>query len=97
MASLDKRVAVVTGANKGIGFEICRQLADRGLRVVLTSRDLERGLQAHAALSEEGLDVVYHQLDVDSDESVTALAAKLDSVAGVVSALVTHDDFMLFG
>jgi len=95
MASLDKRVALVTGANKGIGFEICRQLADRGLRVVLTSRDLERGLQAHAALSEEGLDVVYHQLDVDSDESVAALAAKLDSEQGRVDVLVNNAGIMI--
>ena len=39
---MDKRLAVVTGSNKGIGLEVCRQLARKGLRVVLTSRDEEQ-------------------------------------------------------
>ena len=39
MATKEKRLALVTGANRGIGFEIARQLARNGLRVILTSRD----------------------------------------------------------
>jgi NAD(P)-dependent dehydrogenase (short-subunit alcohol dehydrogenase family) len=95
MASIDKRVAVVTGGNKGIGFEICRQLAKRGLRVVLTSRDVDRGRDAHQKLSEDGADVVYHPLDVDSDSSVAALAGHLENEQGRVDVLVNNAGIMI--
>ncbi|PKI39954.1 hypothetical protein CRG98_039617 [Punica granatum] len=49
-----RRHAVVTGANKGIGLEICRQLASKGVTVVLTSRDEKRGLEAVRKLKQEG-------------------------------------------
>ena len=54
------RIAVVTGANKGIGLEVCRQLAGNGLTVVLTARDETRGLAAVEKLNEAGFsDVVF--------------------------------------
>jgi NAD(P)-dependent dehydrogenase (short-subunit alcohol dehydrogenase family) len=95
MASIDKRVAVVTGANKGIGFEICRQLAGRGLRVVLTSRDVARGREACDKLNNGGLDVVFCPLDVDSDDSVAALAASLEKEQGRVDVLVNNAGIMI--
>ena len=51
------QVAVVTGANRGLGFETCRQLAQRGIKVVLTSRSSEKGQAAVMQLRQEGLDV----------------------------------------
>ncbi|KAJ6937985.1 (+)-neomenthol dehydrogenase-like [Populus alba x Populus x berolinensis] len=61
-------IAVVTGSNKGIGLEICRQLASKGVLVVLTARDEERGLEAVKSLKVSGFsDVVFHQLDVVDD------------------------------
>ncbi len=95
MASIDKRVAVVTGGNKGIGFEICRQLAGRGLRVVLTSRDAGRGQEATEKLVAEGLDVVFHLVDVDSDDSVAALAAHVEKQQGRVDVLVNNAGIMI--
>ena len=95
MALIDKRVAVVTGGNKGIGFEICRQLAERGLRVVLTSRDAGRGHDAMAKLGYDGADVVYHCLDVDNDDSVAALAAYLYKEQGRVDVLVNNAGIMI--
>ena len=77
-----KRIAVVTGANRGIGFEICRQLAGAGLCVVLTSRDEAKGKAAKDALGGPDLDLRFHQLDVTSDDSVKALAAYLESEFG---------------
>ncbi|MBM3357432.1 MAG: SDR family NAD(P)-dependent oxidoreductase [Betaproteobacteria bacterium] len=62
----EKRIAVVTGANRGIGFEICRQLARKGLRVVLTARNETRGKAAQRKLSGEGLEVAFLRLDVTS-------------------------------
>jgi (+)-neomenthol dehydrogenase len=56
---------VVTGANRGIGLEVCRQLAGNGLTVVLTARDETRGLAAVEKLNEAGFsDVVFHQLEI---------------------------------
>ncbi|XVF80030.1 hypothetical protein PTKIN_Ptkin15bG0037700 [Pterospermum kingtungense] len=55
MAEVTKRYAVVTGANKGIGLEICKQLASKGIMVVLTARDEKRGLEAVEKLKEYGL------------------------------------------
>ncbi len=95
MASIDKRVAVVTGGNKGIGFEICRQLAGRGLRVVLTSRDADRGNEAREKLVSEGLDVVFHLLDVDCDDSVATLAAHMENEQGRVDVLVNNAGIMI--
>ncbi|KAI6702147.1 hypothetical protein NL676_011283 [Syzygium grande] len=59
------RVAVVTGANKGISFEICKQLASNGVFVVLMARDVNRGNEAIEKLASIGIsNVVFHPLDV---------------------------------
>ena len=66
-------VALVTGANRGIGFEVCRQLGRLGHRVILTSRDPIKGQAAAQTLVNEGLPVVFHQLDVTGEASIQAL------------------------
>lgn len=79
-----KRIAVVTGANRGIGCEICRQLAKRGARVVLTARDEAKGRLAAEGLAGQGLEVLFRPLDVNDEESIRALAAYLrDELHGV--------------
>lgn len=60
----DARVALVTGANRGIGYEICRQLAERGLRVVLTARTSAQGREAAGRLARGRGDVRFERLDV---------------------------------
>lgn len=76
--AMPQRVAVVTGANRGIGFEICRQLARRGdIRVVLTARDEGKGNAAAEKLRGEGLDVESRRLDVTSERSVKEFAGWL--------------------
>jgi NAD(P)-dependent dehydrogenase (short-subunit alcohol dehydrogenase family) len=87
---MDKRLAVVTGGNKGIGYEICRQLARKGLRVVVTSRDDKKGRSAQRTLEKEGLDVEYHVLDVTEVDSVRAFARHLDSAYGRLDVLVNN-------
>jgi NAD(P)-dependent dehydrogenase (short-subunit alcohol dehydrogenase family) len=72
MAS-EKRIALITGGNRGIGFEVCRQLGRRGYKVILTSRDAGKGQTAAAKLTGEGLEVIAHPLDVTSEESILAL------------------------
>src|SRR3954451_20061622 len=85
-----QRVAVVTGGNRGIGFEVCRQLARTGLRVVLTGRDRARAEQAADALQGEGLDVVAQQLDVTDDASVSGLEQALRDRFGRLDVLVNN-------
>ncbi|KAL5792461.1 hypothetical protein ACOSP7_001055 [Xanthoceras sorbifolium] len=87
-----KRYAVVTGANKGIGFEICRQLASKGIVVVVTARDEKSGLEAVEKLKESGLSdyVIFHQLDVADPASISSLAHFIDSQFGKLDILVNN-------
>jgi NAD(P)-dependent dehydrogenase (short-subunit alcohol dehydrogenase family) len=81
-------IAVVTGANRGIGLEVARQLAERGLEVVLASRDLAKGETAARAL---GLGNVHaRRLDVASEESVGDFAAGLKDEYPRLDVLVNN-------
>lgn len=87
-----KRYAVVTGGNKGIGYEICKQLASKGVIVLLTARDEKRGLQAVDKLKEFGLSdhIVFHQLDVVDSASISSLAEFVKSQFGKLDILVNN-------
>jgi NAD(P)-dependent dehydrogenase (short-subunit alcohol dehydrogenase family) len=78
-------ITLITGANKGLGFETARQLIGLGHTVYLGSRDPERGQQAAARLGAELL-----ILDVTSDASVTAAAARVRGEAGHLDVLVNN-------
>uniref|UniRef100_A0ACD5UTN3 Uncharacterized protein n=1 Tax=Avena sativa TaxID=4498 RepID=A0ACD5UTN3_AVESA len=85
------RIAVVTGGNKGIGFEVCRQLASGGITVVLTARDETRGMAAVEKLKELGLpDVVFHQLEITDASSIAGLADFLKTLFGKLDILVNN-------
>jgi NAD(P)-dependent dehydrogenase (short-subunit alcohol dehydrogenase family) len=84
------KIAVVTGGNRGMGFETCRQLGRRGARVVLTSRDPARGELAARRLQDEGLDVRAHQLDVANDQSIGLLAGFVRSECGRLDILINN-------
>ncbi|XVE77090.1 hypothetical protein DITRI_Ditri13aG0034200 [Diplodiscus trichospermus] len=92
MAEVTKRYAVVTGANKGIGLEICKQLASKGIMVVLTARDEKRGLEAIEKLKENGLsdNVVFHQLDVADPASIASLVEFIKTKFGKLDILVNN-------
>jgi NAD(P)-dependent dehydrogenase (short-subunit alcohol dehydrogenase family) len=85
-----ERTALVTGANRGIGFEVCRQLARAGARVVLTARDAAAGNSAAARLRAEGLDILFEELDVSRDESVRGCAKRLQEAGERVTILVNN-------
>ena len=59
------RVALITGANKGIGLEVARQLATRGATVLVGARDLDRGEKAADSLTADGLDARFLHIDED--------------------------------
>ena len=85
------RVAVVTGGNKEIGLEVCRQLAADGITVVLTARDETRGVEAAERLRGMGLSsVVFHQLEVTDSSSVARLADFLKTRFGKLDILVNN-------
>ncbi|XVE77095.1 hypothetical protein DITRI_Ditri13aG0034700 [Diplodiscus trichospermus] len=96
MAEVTKRYAVVTGANKGIGLEICKQLASKGILVVLTARDEKRGLEAVEKLKEKGLtdNVVFHQLDVADPASIASLVEFIKTKFGKLDILVNNAGFI---
>jgi NAD(P)-dependent dehydrogenase (short-subunit alcohol dehydrogenase family) len=92
-----KRTALVTGGNRGLGLETCRQLARRGLEVLLTSRDPAQGSAAAAQLAAEELVVEALPLDVADGASVTALAEELASARIAIDVLVNNAGIAMRG
>ena len=87
----EQRIAVVTGGNRGIGLEICRQLARLELKVVLTARVEEKAREAAAGLaSGPEIDVVPFPLDVTHPSEVERLAGFLERELGGVDILVNN-------
>jgi NAD(P)-dependent dehydrogenase (short-subunit alcohol dehydrogenase family) len=83
-------IAVVTGANRGIGFEICRQLASRGAQVVLTARKGKAGEAAVKKLAAQNLTVQFRTLDVTSMKSIIALRDFLKQTHGRLDILINN-------
>lgn len=92
-----ERVAVVTGANRGIGFEVCRQLARKGVRVILTARDEAKAREAAGRLRSEGLEVEPRSLDVTSAESVRGFGRALREGPGRADILVNNAGIFIDG
>jgi NAD(P)-dependent dehydrogenase (short-subunit alcohol dehydrogenase family) len=85
-----KRIALITGANKGIGVEIARQLGRAEVTVLLGSRNIERGHAAASMLQKEGLDAHSLQLDVTDEVSIKNAAAWINSDFGQLDILVNN-------
>ena len=85
-----KTIALVTGANKGIGLEIARRLGERRFAVWLGCRDPERGEVAAAGLREAGVDARAITLDVSDGDSVAKAATRLEAEAGGLDVLVNN-------
>jgi len=86
----DEPIAVVTGGNKGIGKEICRQLSAKGVQAILTARDKARGESAQADLKKDGADVLFHPLDVTNAESVAQLCEFIEKEFGRLDILINN-------
>jgi NAD(P)-dependent dehydrogenase (short-subunit alcohol dehydrogenase family) len=86
----ETRIALVTGANRGIGLEIVRELARQGLIAVLAARDLEKGKAAAATLASEGLEPAVVALDVTDDDSVRSAVATVMDLYGRIDVVVNN-------
>jgi NAD(P)-dependent dehydrogenase (short-subunit alcohol dehydrogenase family) len=83
-------IALVTGANKGIGFETVKQLAEQGVTVLLAARNKEKGEAAVASLKEKGLDVAFLQLDVDNPADFKTAYTYIETTYGKLDILVNN-------
>jgi NAD(P)-dependent dehydrogenase (short-subunit alcohol dehydrogenase family) len=86
----ERRIAIVTGGNRGMGFETCRQLGALGFRVVLTSRERAPGEAAAEKLTKDGFDVEPIRLDLMRTEDIAALVAHIRRRLGRVDVLINN-------
>ena len=93
----EKKVAVVTGANKGIGLETARQLAQQGITVYVGARDTARGEAAAKELQSEGLDARFLQLDVTDEASIAQAVKTVEADFGKLDILVNNAGTLLPG
>ncbi|WUH90047.1 SDR family oxidoreductase [Streptomyces sp. NBC_00433] len=84
------KIALITGANKGIGFETARQLAALGVTVLVGARDEARGQEAEDSLRKDGADARFVQLDVTDGESIGRAAAWIEAEYGRLDILVNN-------
>lgn len=84
------RIALITGANKGIGFQIARQLGTQGITILAGVRDQSRGEAAVQKLRSESIDAIAIQLDVTSQDTIDRAAAFIDRTYGKLDILVNN-------
>lgn len=86
-----KKIALVTGGNRGIGFESCRQLARSGFTVLLTARDPNSGNTAvNKLVNDEGLDVIFYLLDVTNKDHIKNVSRQVEQQYGSLNVLVNN-------
>lgn len=85
-----QKIPLVTGANKGIGLEIARQLAQSGVSVLLGARDAARGRQAAEALASSGLDVEVIEIDLNDEATIASAAQVIEGRHGRLDILVNN-------
>ncbi|MFB9274792.1 SDR family NAD(P)-dependent oxidoreductase [Cohnella cellulosilytica] len=89
------RIALVTGGNQGIGFEICRQLGERGITIIVGARNGGKGGQAADKLAAEGIEAHAVELDVTVQETVDLARERIASKFGRLDILVNNAGIFL--
>jgi NAD(P)-dependent dehydrogenase (short-subunit alcohol dehydrogenase family) len=95
MSTETKRVALITGANKGIGLETARQLGKLGITVLVGARDVAKGEAAVQTLKKEGIDARAVKIDVDNPADYTALAKTIEKDFGKLDILINNAGVLL--
>ncbi len=88
--SQDTQVALVTGGNRGIGYELVKQLAQAGFKVILASRNPESGRKAVQKLKEYNLDVSFVAMDVSNQESISQAASAVNEQYGRLDVIINN-------
>ena len=91
----DRTVALISGANKGIGLETARQLGKQGVTVLLGARNLARGEAAAAELRKDGIEAIAIKLDVIDASDVSAAAVRIGAEFGLLDILVNNAGMLL--
>jgi len=91
-----KKIALVTGGNRGLGFAACEKLAGLGYHVILTSRNMEKGRAAAASLAALG-EVVFHPLDVKESANIDRLRKHVEKEYGRLDVLINNAGVYLDG
>lgn len=84
------KTVIVTGANRGIGYQICKDLGQKDFKVILTARDKDKGLKATQGLNKLGLDVQFYQLDVGSEQSIDAFSKEIARDFDSIDVLINN-------
>ena len=87
---MSKKIALITGANKGIGFETARQLGKENVTVIVTARDNEKGKAATATLQKEGIDAEFVQLNVNDAADIQKVYDYIESKYGKLDILINN-------
>jgi len=94
---MEKKIILVTGSNKGIGYEMVRQLAKLGHQVILTARDEAKGSEAQKKLKGENLSMHFLVLDITNEASLQQAATKVKSEFGKLDVLINNAAISLRG
>ncbi len=87
---MSQKVALITGANRGIGFETARQLGEQGIKVLIGARSEEKGKEAEATLKNEGIDAEYINIDVDNEATHATAAKEIEAKYGKLDILINN-------
>ena len=86
----NKRIALITGGNRGIGFEVARQLAEKGIEVLIGSRDVDKGQQAVTKLTSNNLPVTFIQIDVTNQTTIDLAVSQVAKLYGRLDILINN-------
>jgi len=92
---MDRKIILVTGSNKGIGFEIVRQLSKLGHTVILTARDESKGVEAVTKLTTENPSVHFIQLDITDEQSINHAVEQVKLRFGKLDVLINNAAILL--
>jgi NAD(P)-dependent dehydrogenase (short-subunit alcohol dehydrogenase family) len=90
-----QKIALITGANRGIGLETARQLGKQGIKVLIGSRSEEKGLEAESTLKNKGIDAEFIKFDVDDPKTHESAAKFIDATYGKLDILVNNAGVLL--